>query len=90
MNKQQLHEKLEQLHAELQQAQTVDAGERELLRSLMKDIQELLDRPGDASAHQYHSLGERLSAALLRFELSHPALTASIAQAIDGLNRIGI
>lgn len=89
MSKQQLHEKLEQLHGELQQAQTVDADERELLESLASDIRELLDR-SEASTQHYRSLGERLSAGLLRFELSHPALTASITQAIDGLNRIGI
>ncbi len=89
MDKQQLHQTLEQLHADLQHAQSIDDSERELLQSLAKDIQELLNR-SEASPQHYHSLGERLSAALLRFELSHPALTASIAQAIDGLNRIGI
>jgi predicted component of type VI protein secretion system len=89
MDKQQLHQSLEQLHADLQQAQSVDDKERELLESLARDIRELLNR-SEASTQHYRSLGERLSAALLRFELSHPALTASIAQAIDGLNRIGI
>ncbi len=89
MDKQQLHQTLEQLHADLQHAQSVDDSERELLQNLAKDIQELLDR-SEASTQHYRSLGERLSAALLRFELSHPALTASIAQAVDGLNRIGI
>ncbi len=90
MNQQQLHEKLQQLHTDLQQAQTVDADERELLRSLIKDIQDLLDRPDDIPAHHYHSVGEQLSAALLRFELSHPALTASIAEVVESLNRLGI
>lgn len=89
MDKQQLHQTLEQLHADLQHAQSLDDNERELLQSLAKDIQELLDR-SEASSQHYHSLGERLGAALLRFELSHPALTASIAEVVEALNRIGI
>jgi len=89
MDKQQLHQSLEQLHTDLQHAQSVDDNERELLQSLMKDIQELLNR-SEASTQHYHSLGERLSASLLRFELSHPALTTSIAEAVEALNRIGI
>ena len=90
MTHQQLHEKLRQLHADLQQAQTVDADERELLQSLMKDVQNLLERSGEQPAQHYQPLSRRLGEAILRFEISHPTLTASMGQVIDALNQIGI
>jgi hypothetical protein len=60
MDKPQLHKRLEELHAELQQVDSVDASERETLQKLTGDIQELLTQKESASSHHYKSLAERL------------------------------
>ena len=53
MNHETLREQLEQLHAELNQTETVDARQRELLTTLESDIQELLGRDGDGNARTF-------------------------------------
>ena len=90
MNKQVLHNWLEQLHGELQQIETVDEGERQLLQSLMSDIKKLLDA-GDGE-HQPVSerLGEGLKQGIELFEASHPQATMLMGQAIDALGKMGI
>lgn len=54
-----LRHMLEQLHAELQHAHTIDERSRELLRSVLGDIEDLLDRKQDR-AMQPESIIERL------------------------------
>ena len=44
MEKQLLRERLEQLDAELKQTESLDDNEREVLRRLARDIQEVLGR----------------------------------------------
>lgn len=90
MDKQQLHKRLEELHAELQQVDTVDAGERETLQKLRSDIQELLAQKDDASSHQYKSLSERLREDIETLEASHPQATLLMGQVVDALAKIGI
>jgi chromosome segregation ATPase len=90
MDKQQLHKRLEELHAELQQVDTVDAGERETLQRLSSDIQELLAQKDDASSHQYKSLSERLREGIEKLEASHPQATMLMGQVVDALAKIGI
>ena len=90
MDPQQLHETLRQLHAELERAEAVDDESRELLRSLVADIQAVLDRPARAPGHETESLGERLREAMQRFEVSHPALSAAVEQVLNTLSGAGI
>ncbi|MEK6303757.1 MAG: DUF4404 family protein [Acidobacteriota bacterium] len=84
MNKQELHNRLEQLHGELQQIESVDEGERQLLQSLMSDIKKLLD--AGESEHQPVSdrLGEGLKQGIELFEALHPQATMLI-----GNRRVG-
>ena len=90
MDNQQLRERLEHLRTELAQTPTDDATTRALLEGLMHDVQALLDHPADIPPQRYASLAERLRAARLRFEISHPQLTWTMSQVNDMLTRMGL
>jgi len=91
MDKEQLHKLLEQLHAELSQAQTVEGDDLELLKSLRRDVQAILARAeGETSLQQYTSLGDDLRAAIRQFEISHPALTWAMGEVLEILSRAGV
>ena len=90
MNRQDLDEKLQQLHSELQQVESVDDAERELLQQLMVDIQELLeDKEGDPG-ERYKRVGEGLRESIERLEARHPTATMLMGQTIDMLAKMGI
>ena len=59
MDKQTLREHLEELHAELQQVESLDVSEREMLENLARDVRDVLSREEDSHQH-YSSLGDRL------------------------------
>ena len=87
MDSQQLHALLEQLHAELKQAESVDEPDKQLLHSLMNDIQNVLAQSSDESL--YPPLSQQLAQALKQFEVSHPALTLALGKALDILSGAG-
>ena len=89
MNTETLREQLEQLHGELSQTETVDARQRELLKTLEDDIQELLGREQN-QPHHYQGLGERLGEAVAHLEASHPQVTLLMRRAIDSLAYLGV
>ena len=89
MDKQQLQGRLEELHAELQQVETPDANQQELLRTVARDVQEILEKEGDQPQH-YSGLSERLSEAVAQLEASHPRTTMLMRQVIDQLAFLGI
>ena len=89
MDKQQLRGQLEELHAELQQVESFDAKEREMILNVARDVQEILGREGDQTQH-YSSLGERLREAVAQLEASHPRATMLMRQVIDHLAFLGI
>ncbi len=91
MDKQQLHQLLEQLHAELTQAQSVEAEDRELLKHLQGDVQAILQRAeGEASLQEYGSLGNNLRVAVEKFERSYPTLTWAMGEVLEILSRAGV
>ena len=91
MDKQQLHQLLEQLHAELSQAENVAGEELDLLKKLKTDVQALLERAGDEpSAQQYDTLGVSLQGAVRQFEMSHPTLTLMMGEVLEILSRAGV
>ena len=90
MDKQQLHKRLEELHAELQQVDSVDAGERDILQKLTGDIEGLLAQPEGAPPHHYRGLAERLRDDIEQLEASHPRAAMLMGQVADLLARIGI
>ena len=89
MDKQILRRRLEELHAELQKVETLDVNEREMLESLVKDLQEVLGREDDRTQH-YGGLGDRLKEAVAQLEASHPRATMLMRQVIDQLSYMGI
>ena len=90
MDKQALRVQLEALHTELQQVHSIDAGEREMLQSLARDVQEVLTREADRTEQHYSSLGGRLKEAVAKVEASHPRATLLMRQVIDQLSYMGI
>jgi hypothetical protein len=89
MDNETLREQLEQLHGELRQTETVDARQRELLKTLEGDIQELLGREQN-QPHHYRGLRERLNQAVAQLEASHPQITLLMRRAIDSLAYLGV
>jgi len=89
MDKQQLHNRLEQLHGELQQIESVDEGEQQLPQKLMSDIKKLIEA-GESDQHHVDRLGEGLKEGIELFEASHPRATMLMGQAIDALAKMGI
>ena len=89
MNNETLRELLERLHGELNQTETVDEHQRELLKALENDIQELLGRE-QIQPYHYRGLGERLSQAVAQLEASHPQVTLLMRRAIDSLAYLGV
>jgi DNA repair exonuclease SbcCD ATPase subunit len=89
MVKEQLHERLRELHAQLQQLESVDEPDRKLLQQLSADIQELLEQQRD-EPRQYRRLGERLTETVERLEASHPNLSLLMGQMADALSKMGI
>lgn len=90
MDKTQLHERLEQLHGELQQIECVDESERQTLEKLMADIEKLTGARETAHEHLYDRLGEGLREGIERFEASHPRATMLMGQVADALANLGI
>jgi len=86
------HDRLRQLvaslHQELGDAKSVDPESRQLMASLIRDIDRVLDTP--SSARPNEPLQDRLEELLLRFEARHPAIATSIHELIDALARAGI
>jgi hypothetical protein len=89
MNNEQLRAQLEQLHAELQQADAIDPQQREMLRARANDIEQLLKRE-EIKPHHYTGLGERLSEDVAQLEASHPQITLLMGRVIDSLAYLGI
>jgi hypothetical protein len=85
--KQRLHELLETVHQELDAVKSVNEEERVLLRDLMGEIREVLDKSEEKDAGAYFSLGDRLEAALRQWEVSHPGLVSAIRGFINSLPR---
>ena len=89
MDKQELREQLEELHAELQGVESLNDDERKLLQNLASDVREALNRE-DEHAEHYNSLRERLKETVAEIEASHPRITLLMRQIIDQLSFMGI
>jgi hypothetical protein len=82
-----LEQSLAQLHADLAAAAPVDEHTRQLLRSLLADIERLL-REGEPAAGA--QVPHRLEGLAVAFEAQHPTLAANLRQFIDLLGRAGL
>lgn len=89
MNKE-IHNRLEQLHGELQQIESVDAGAQQLLQKLMSDIKKLIEAGESDQRHVSGRLGEGLKEGIELLEASHPQATMLMGQIFDALAKMGI
>jgi len=89
MDKQQLREQLEKLHAELQDVESLNEKDRALLQNLASEVREALNRE-EEHPERYNSLGERLKETVAEIEASHPRITLLMRQIIDQLAFMGI
>ncbi len=88
---QEIREMLIQLHDELERTQTLDENERTMMRHLINDIQEALNRQAGTDQPQAEpTIITRLEKAVSLLEVEHPTLTAAIQKALDTLNVAGI
>jgi len=88
MQKEQLKDKLQQLHIELQQTESVDDKSKVLLEKLGKEIQQVLDRSDDES--WYSELFEKLEDEVEDLEETHPSIFSAIKNITTTLSNIGI
>ncbi len=89
MDRQQVREKLKLLHDELDQVELPDSNQREILKKVASEIQDMLARQEEGIEH-YSGLGERLKEAVAQIEASHPEATLLMRQVIDQLAYMGI
>ena len=78
---------LEKLHAELQRTGDLDDASRDLLREVEDEIQQALERSGEAHPE---SFTDRLRETVDRFERTHPTLTEAVGRVLDQLAKMGI
>lgn len=90
MEKDRLRESLETLHRELRNIQSVDEASRSILRDLMNDIAEILERPEEAPSERHATLMGRLRESTRHFKASHPEVASVFERAIDTLSSMGI
>lgn len=77
---------LEQVHAELQKVDEVDADSLKLLQELQQDVQGLLEK----TEMETPTVLARMQKAVQQFEVDHPALTALISELSTVLSNAGI
>jgi len=93
MAEESLRELLARLHQQLgASGRTLDGESRELLTTVMRDIERALEPAGqsieDSGAAAAHS--PRLESLAVRFEAGHPALAEALRELIDALVKAGI
>jgi hypothetical protein len=81
---------LRTLHGALDGATVSTEKDRELLKQLSVDIEALLARHGGITRAEDQPIIDRLRAAVTHLEVSHPDLTATMAQVSKALGDMGI
>ena len=101
MAEESLRELLARLHEQLgARGRALDAESRQLLTTVMRDIEHALDRADRATDKADHALDEvsaaaaahspRLESLAVRFEAGHPAIAEALRELIDALVKAGI
>jgi hypothetical protein len=89
MNQESLRHLLERVRERLNRSGTLDERSRELLATVMRDIDRALTRQS-TTGNQKLDAAPRLEALAVRFESEHPALAGVLRQLIDALGKAGI
>ena len=87
---------LDELHAQLEVADQLDAAERDRLRTTMSEIRDALGSqtaaataPIEAADDDEASPTERLKDLVEHFEEEHPTLSRRIAEFVDSMHKLG-
>jgi len=89
MDKQELRKLLDQLHSEIENAESIEDSDREQLRHLAADIGDLLPRSQHGTKIQAPLL-ERMEDSISYLEVTHPTLTQTLSQMLETLSNAGI
>lgn len=81
---------LEDFRNQVAQAEPLDEEDRNLLLSLDKEIQRLVDRSEDESDNTPDTVLEQLQESIEHFEETHPTLTLTLSQMMTVLSNAGI
>jgi hypothetical protein len=82
-----LHQLLGEVHERLRQPSSIDPESRELLKTVMHDIERTLSGASEPPAHEAPA---RLESLAVQFEAEHPQLADTLRQIIDALGKGGI
>lgn len=86
-----LHERLAGLHEALAGTRSLPAEERQMVETVLADLQRLLEaapEAGDRAETGEH--GDTLESAAVRLEAGHPSLATALRSVIDALGKAGI
>ena len=81
-----LPELLQQLHDELEKAESIDEEGREMLVHLNADIQKFID----PAEEDDDTIFEQIQDAIDHFGVDHPVITAALSQILNSLSNAGI
>ena len=90
MEQKQFRQILQQLHNELENTNSIDESDRELLYKIKNDIQQLLDKSDEYEIRRHYTIIKQLTDIIHYFEKSHPKLALTLKQVIDTLSNMGI
>ena len=90
MPRKQLAEALNELHADLSDAHHVDNDTREQLKTLMQDIQRILDEPAEGDQPDVEPVMNDLNSMLLKLETDHPYTAGLLNRMAQSLANLGI
>ena len=85
-----LKESLENLHKELQNSPNIDEESTKILKELMADIQNILERDENIINLGTSKLLDPLKESAGKLEVSHPNITSAINIVISSLTNIGV
>lgn len=89
MTKPELHQRIEELHAQLQATSQLDDTTVESLKKLMLEISEVVSTDAPP-AETIPDIRSRLRSMIEQFEGEHPKLTVALTQISEFLAHIGI
>ena len=89
-NQQQLQATLQELRATLIDMDQLDDQTRQMLHTVVGDLQRLLQRDEGWTQEDVQPVNRDLRELLLRFETDHPQLTNVLGRIADGLANLGI
>jgi hypothetical protein len=90
MEKERLLQTLNELRAEVAQADSVDPQTMASLEAAIRDLQRELDKRGGKQPANIEPASTGLRDTLLRFEADHPQFSTAVGRVADALAAIGI